>query len=137
MSTFTGFCIAACMFMIFVGMSSAVVNTLGVFPDSFSVNTGVAQSKFNTGYITVFAYVGAIAGAILLSLVSRTTNVIGIWLFGAVFWSSWLSVNTIFYTGGFLNNPTGIAIVAMLWFGMVVMFLGAIVGLLSGNPQME
>lgn len=137
MNTFNSFCIAACIFMIFIGMASVVVNSLDVFPSSPDINTDDAQGKFNTGYIQIAAFGASIALAIVFSALSRSTNIIGIWIFGAVFWASWLSVNSMFYTGGFLNNTTGIALVAMLWLGMIVMFIGAVTGMMHGSIWMK
>jgi hypothetical protein len=140
MNTFNGFCIAACMFMVFVGMASTVVSTLGVFPSTLDINTDDAQSKFDVQYNNILSagvYGATILGAIALAFLTRTTNLIGMWIFSGVFWAGWLSVNGLFYTGGFLNNATGIAIVAMLWFGMTIMFIGAVTGILSGSTVMR
>lgn len=128
--------------MIFVGMASAVVSSIGAFPGATTppMDTTDAQQKgdfsaYSNIYSLLITYGGAIGLGIVASvitlLITGSTSLIGIWMFSAVFWSSWLSVQNIFYTGGYLNNETGILIVIMLWAGMSLMFIGAIVGMLS------
>lgn len=139
MNTFSGFCIAACMFLIFVGMATGVVNTLGVFPSSPTIDTNTAQGTYNVGtYIWIGGTTATILLAIAIAITTKSTNLIALTAFGGVFWTSWGSIQSIFYTGGFLSNTTGIAIVLMLWFGMTVMFIGAIIGILSpGSTAMR
>jgi hypothetical protein len=147
MNTFSGFCIAACIFLIFIGMGTGVVSTLDqgsfhVFSASPDINTSEAQKPTQTNYFDLYnvliAYGAAIAITSILSYLTGTSNLIVVWIFGGVFWASWGSLLPVFYTGGFMNTSTGLAIVGMLTFGMTVMFIGAIIGLLSpGGTSMR
>jgi hypothetical protein len=149
MNTFSGLCIGACIFIIFIGMAAGVVNSIGAFPGAVTptADTTDAQqtgnfSSYSNIYSLLTTYGGAIGLGVIASiitlLITGSTSLIGIWMFAAVFWSSWLSIQNIFYTGGFLNNETGILIVLMLWFGMSMMFIGAVVGMLSpGSTAMR
>lgn len=126
--------------MIFVGMSSLVVHSLGVFPDSPIIDTSDAQGNFTTTSIQSNIFMAGTAITVVLttfSLLTRQTVFVGLTLFGGIFWTSWTSINGLFYTGGFMRNETGILIIAMLWLGMAAMFIGAIIGMLSGNPWMK
>ena len=139
MNTFNSFCIAACVFMIFVGMATVVVTSLGVFPSTTSIDTSESQSKYDVTSITVWSS-GITIGSILtagISLLTRSTNLMGICIFGTIFWTSWLSLIPIFNTGGFLNNTTGVALIAMITFGMTIMFIGAVIGMLTGRTEMK
>lgn len=82
-----------------------------------------------TGAITV--------GAIVLSILTGTTNMIGIWLFGSFFWSSWVSLIGILYMFAFLTTGAGLILVTMITVGMSIMFVGAVIGMLSGTHSMR
>jgi len=143
-NTFSGICIATCMFMIFFGMATAVVNAVApnVFPGLAGIDTSNAESKIDTDYMSigviVVTYGAAIIGAGILAVLTNSTNIIGVWLFSAVFWASFLSLNgtlsIMLY--GYLGAAS-IPIFAILWIGMIMMFIGAIIGMLSGSQWMR
>ena len=143
MNTFSAFCMAACVFMIFVGMASIMVNSIGAFPGESvpNIDTTTSQSKFAVDYTNILSSVAiygvAIVAAIAAAFLTRTTNLAGIWIFDAIFWSGWLSMIPIFDAGGFLLNVTGGIIISMLTVGMDIMFIGAVVGMLTGSHQMK
>lgn len=159
MNTFTSFCIGACIFMCFVGMAGTLVNVIGSFPSS--VDTGAAIHGDGTGgsifsnlssnitsatndpfpfdnmwLIGTGVAVGG-AAAIGLSILTGTTTFIGIWLFGSVFWSGWLNLVGVITTGGYFNNAAGAVIIGMLSIGMMIMFVGAIIGMFGGSQGMK
>jgi hypothetical protein len=145
MNTFSSFCMAACLFMIFIGLASGVVSSLNiggppVFPDSPDINTTEAQKPFNLNLTETIWIAGMTIGSlatVALFGAFRQTNVAAIAIFSTVFWTSWGSILVIFHTGGFLDFAAGLAIIGMLTFGMSIMFIGAVVGMLAGNPWMK
>jgi hypothetical protein len=76
-------------------------------------------------------------GAIGIAYLTRTTNMIGVYLFGTFFWSSWLNVIRILNDTSFLSFPGGLALIGMISVGMTFMFIGAVIGLLSGSIWMR
>ena len=143
-NTFSGFCIAACAFMIFFGMSTAIINAVApnVFPGMAGIDTANAEEKISSDYLNfgalIASYGVAIGISVLLSILTNSTNMIGVWLFGAVFWASFASLNGTL--GLLLYNYLGVAsvpIFAVLWVGMVIMFIGAVIGMLSGSQWMR
>lgn len=147
MNTFSGFCISACLFMIFLGMASVVVNGLDIFPPSSAVDTTDAQGYFNDEdkLNDAIWIAGGILGAalVIVALAKGMTNLIGLIIFSTMFWASWLSINRQFLSNFFLDStghvqPAAAGLIAMLWLGMSVMFVGASIGLLSpGGTSMR
>jgi len=158
MNTFTSFCIGACIFMCFVGMAGTLVNVIGCFPAT--VNTGenlhgTGGSIFNNLTQNISSTsddpfhfdnlwligTGIAAGgsiAVAMSILTGTTTFIGIWLFGSVFWSGWINLLTILNTNSYMTgNAAGVIILGMLTLGMMVMFVGAIIGMFGGSQGMK
>jgi hypothetical protein len=153
MNTYTSFCIAGCIFFIFISMSMGFIDMSGAFPSSGTTNiqigntTGSVSNMTGTvvgeaGHISIgeiwavgtgLAIVGVVAGAIL----TKSTNMIGVYLFGTIFWSCWLNVCGIMTMNGFLNFSAGLALIGMITIGMTFMFIGAIIGMLSGSIWMR
>lgn len=128
----------ACIFMIFVGMASTVVNTIGAFPSSPTMDTSTAQGSYDVNtYIWIGGTIVTLTSVVIL-LISKATNLIGLVVFAGTFWTSWASILPIFDNFGFSDNVTGAAIILMLTFGMTVMFIGAIIGILApGSTAMR
>jgi len=134
-------------------MAATFVGALGAFPDTwsgvgdsttgqFSNLTGnitsIGGEKINFDSLWLYATGGiALGGVIILGILTQSTNLIGVWIFGTVFWMSWIKIQGIFYVGGLLSNTAGIALVGMLWLGMMFMFVGAIIGMLSQSGGMR
>ena len=154
MNTFSGFCIGACVFMIFIGMSFGFISAIGAFPtsqtapfDTGGTDLGIVSNLTSnitgtTGHLS-FGEIWGIAtgaitvGAIILSILTGTTNMIGIWLFGSFFWSSWASLVGILYMFDFLSSGAGLILVTMITVGMSIMFVGAIIGMLAGTHSLR
>ena len=93
--------------------------------------------NLNMGMIWAIATGGMTVGAIVLSILTGTTNMIGAWIFGSFFWSSWLSLINILYNFDFLDSTAGLILLGMISVGMTIMFVGAMVGMLSGAHSMR
>ena len=147
MNTFSGFCIAACIFIIFVGLATAVVGSLNqsgssdVFPNTpnIDVTDASSSSTYNVStYIWVGGSVATLLLAIAVAITSKSTNLIALTVFGGTFWTSWGSMAPVFDTFGFTSNNTGFLIIGMLTLGMTMMFIGAVIGILSpGSTAMR
>lgn len=154
MNTFSSLCIGACVFMIFIGMSMGFIGAINAFPTSMTSPIDTSSGDMDilenlTGNITgttgtlTFGEMWGIAtgaitvGAIVLSILTGTTNMIGIWLFGSFFWSSWVSLIGILYMFAFLTTGAGLILVTMITVGMSIMFVGAVIGMLSGTHSMR
>jgi hypothetical protein len=74
--------------------------------------------------------VGGVVGTVVLGIITGgNTQIMGAWLFSNIFWGSYLVMIDITRIGSFL--PEGIIWAATGLMG--IMFLGAIIGLLTGN----
>lgn len=144
MSTFTGFCIAACVFMLFVNFGFMFVSSFGGFdttiPASLNLtgNSSANYNKaFNFDYVRTFAIGITVLGlgALTMCYLTGTTNMLGVYLFGATFWAGWINLVSIFNMGSFLDNAPGQVLISMLTIGMMIMFTGAVIGMLSGSTQ--
>lgn len=74
----------------------------------------------------------AVAGAVLIAIATGSMIAVGIFLYGDIFWTGFLAMWSIF-TPMINNNST-----IMLFFGigfavMVIIFIAAIVGMLTGS----
>jgi len=143
------------MFFIFVAMSPGLVGASGMFPmgslEYKNIFSGSSDSDFSnlTGNVTgtsghlSFGEIwmigtGMLTGASLIfSILTKTTNMLAVWIFGSVFWSSWLSINGLLALNGFLSNPMGLILIGMIDLGMVFMFVAAVNGMLSGSIWMR
>lgn len=140
--------------MIFIGMSMGFIGAINAFPTSMTSPIDTSSGDMDilenlTGNITgttgtlTFGEMWGIAtgaitvGAIVLSILTGTTNMIGIWLFGSFFWSSWVSLIGILYMFAFLTTGAGLILVTMITVGMSIMFVGAVIGMLSGTHSMR
>ena len=149
MNTFNSFCIAACIFMIFISMSIGFINLSGAFPTNMATNPNTKNitnmtnavagepMKFDMGTIWLVGTGASIGIAVVVGILMKSTNLLGVFLFGSIFWSSWLNIIGVAYTGGFLSNQGGVALLGMITVGMTFMFIGAIIGMLSGSIWMR
>lgn len=154
MNTFGSLCISACVFMIFIGFGFGFVSAIGAFPISktapfdtgdttsdvlsnLSSNITGAMGSITSGQLWAISTGLTIAGSVAFSILTGTTNVIGIWLFGSFFWSAWGSLVIIFAQFDFLKTGAGAILVTMITVGMAIMFYGAVIGMLSGSTSMK
>lgn len=154
MNTFSSLCIGACVFMIFIGFSFGFVDAMGAFPTGktspFNASDGTTNIITNltsnvTGQPGTISWSGvwaaatglSLLGAGIFSVLTGTTNLLGVYLFGTFFWSSWASLVGILYQFDFLTSSAGIILLTMITVGMGIMFVGAVIGMLSGSQSMR
>jgi hypothetical protein len=129
----------------FINMSGAFAPTLpsgingsGVgIAENLSQNITGGAGKIDWNGMWLMATGITALGAIGIAYLTRTTNMIGVYLFGTFFWSSWLNVIRILNDTSFLSFPGGLALIGMISVGMTFMFIGAVIGLLSGSIWMR
>ena len=154
MNTFNSLCIGACIFMIFLGFSFSFIGAMGAFPasmtgpfdetdssldivENLSSNITGSGGSLNMGQMWLIG-TGATALAVVgLAILTGTTNMIGVYLFGTFFWASWVQLIGILYTFDFLSSGAGLILVTMITVGMTIMFIGAVIGMLSGSVSMR
>lgn len=140
--------------MIFLGFSFGFIDAMGAFPtthtggfdstdssidivENLTSNISGASGKLSWGQMWGIG-TGAIAiGVIGIAILTGTTNMIGVYLFGTFFWSSWASLVGILYTFDFLESGAGLILMTMITVGMAIMFVGAVIGMLSGSNYMR
>jgi len=135
--------------MILFNLVFAFVAGLGVFGTSFDagvVATGNASDTFNETTnlnvgegtygmeslwsIVMGGAVGALSGLVVAWL-TKSTNAIGAFIFGAVFWASFMNTYSIININEFLTPLWGFVIIMIV--GMFFIFTAAIVGMFSGS----
>lgn len=151
--SFYKFCISACIFMVLISLSINFVVALGIFPSSVPspiLNTSMVNATEQlVGSGDIFSFLGvnistifsagllAIAGlAIVVYYAVRTGsfNLIAVYLFGMIFFGSWLSNVSIFnHFGTFDSFPVLWGLYLMITVGMIFIFAGATIGILGGN----
>jgi len=141
---------SACIFMILISLSMNLVSILNVFgtntpspiinqttSDVTTVAGGDILSLLGTNIIGIFTGgILAVGGLILVvALAGRTGswNIVAAYLFGLVFWASWLSNLSLFSYGGFFGSAVMAAIYLMITVVMVFIFAGATIGILGGT----
>lgn len=141
MNTFNSLCIGACVFMIFIGFGSAFVGSLEVFPYTLNVNASKGAEQFTVGavngWITLFGTSAAVIIAGILYFFNRSPVLIGVGIFSAIFWTSFLNLLPILFAVEFFSTMAGTIIFTTISTGMCIMFIGAINGMLHGSVWMK
>jgi len=155
-SSFFRFCIMACIFMIIMNFC---ISFMGLI-DVFNVPAGAFQSINVTGNPnataeqiagkTFFTFlvsgenlvqniVGsllAIAGlGVIIALCTRTGSwsLLAVYLFGLVFWSSWIFTMQLFGFMNYFSSTIMAALVGLLTLIMIFVFAGASLGIYKGS----
>lgn len=146
--SFYTFCISACVFIIFISLSLNFVAMMGLFATGSSgSNMNLSEAEESaTGQSSAFLelfkgnIMAAIAsgatvfavlvGAVGLAMFSGNWNIVAVTLFGVVFWGSWVSNLSIFSSMSLYNIPLVAFTITILSVGMLIMFIGATIGLL-------
>ena len=129
--------------LIIFNITVAFISGFNVFPVADTPGTGeiqgdeVVEKVSDNGFtgmediwsIIITGTVISGAGAVLLAWLTHSTTPIGVYLFGAVFWTSYLSTFCIFSTGGFI--PAGL--LNLFHVGSVLLFIAAVIGMLTGS----
>ena len=86
---------------------------------------------FNTIWDILYgAGAAAILGTILLAALFKDVKIIGVWIFGVVFWAAFWNLLTILSIGGTIV-PAGI--ITIITGAVGVIFIAAVVGMLTGS----
>ena len=140
--------------MIFFGFSLGFISAMGAFPGGYTspfnpgndtslgITTNLTRNITGTGSLSwgetwALATGLTLLGVGVFSILTGTTNMLGVYLFGTFFWSSWASLVGILYEFDFLTSSAGLILVSMITVGMSIMFVGAIIGMLSGSNQLR
>jgi len=142
-SSFYQTCIYLCIVIIIFTLSINFINTLGIFKD---VDSGIETegdadnifqeiSSFDGGfeYVWLTLLTASGIGALLVAKLTSSTNMIGIWLFSSVFWSSYakcISVVNI-NSNGVAWIPADFLIIFTV--GLLFLWAAAIIGMLTGS----
>lgn len=143
------FCVSATIFMIIVSLSINFISALGIFglspivsPITNETTGGVTDQLSNGALSDLFSgniiglVVGAIIaviGAILLILITQSITLVGVYLFGVVFWTAWGNCLWIFNINGIYGYPGVAQLFLIITVAMVFIFAGAVIGLISGG----
>ena len=128
--------------MILFNLAVAFVDGMDIF-DASGAGTGeiagedvintTSQGQFtDMSNIWSLAFTGILAGggiSILLAWATHSTTPIGIYIFSAVFWTSYLSTFSIFATGGYIPAD----FLNMFHVGSILLFTAAVIGMLTGS----
>ena len=147
----TKFCMSACIFMIILSLSMNVVAIMNIFPTA-APSPVINQSMENVTKIAggdIFTIIGdnigtllsagilGAAGLVLAVMFATRTgswNIVAVYLFGSIFWGSWLANLPMFSYGGYFSSaPALSAIYLLITVVMVFLFAGAAIGMLGGN----
>lgn len=93
----------------------------------FEILTG--QSPIGIWAMLIGSSAVALIGSVVLAFITRSTAVIGVYIFSVVFWASYM---TMLY-GLDLSNyiPVGLQLIATA--SLIFIWMGAIIGMLSGS----
>lgn len=143
-NTFYQYCVYICICLIVFSMSIAFVNSLDVFGIEYDVGYSGGDSSnesfvelttnqsgvgFDMGDIWGMATIGTGLVGLLLVALTRSTVIIGVYIFSAVFWMSYVNILFVVY-----SLLVGLELFVVI--GTTAMFfawVGAIVGMLSGS----
>lgn len=140
MNTFFRICVLITLIMLTFSLVANFVAGLGIFPNTENIgsssDTDSALGDFSTlddnadmWSIFTMVTVGTGIGALALAWATHSVVPIGVHLFGAVFWASWLNMNSILGAGGYI--PGDLLTVATI--GVMFVFVAAIIGMLTGS----
>ena len=142
-STFFQTCVYLCILIIIFTFAISFINSLNLFYD---VETGVGtEGTSNNIFETITGFSGGFEyiwislltatglGALVVAKLTQSTNMIGVWLFSGVFWTSYskcISVINISY-----GSQQWIPAQFLIIFTVALLFLwaAAIIGMLTGS----
>jgi len=141
LNSFFRICVMFILLMLAFSLIANFVGSMGMFPnvsgigaegvegsnDALAKFTGLEDPNMQALFlgVTGLTFIGACA----LAFLTKTITPIGIHIFGAVFWASWINMLSIFSYGGYV--PGDFLIVFTV--GVMFVFIAAIVGMLTGS----
>jgi len=124
--------------LLFFSLSINFVLSTNAFPVQMQTeqyNTKNVLQKLTLLKEPSMAYVFGIASTLSLvaslavCAITRTIVPLGIYVFGQVFWTSWIRMQNILSLGGYI--PT--SFLTMISIGAIFVFIAAIIGILTGK----
>lgn len=140
MNTFFRMCIYICFALMFFSLVFNFVESTGAFSSHMSMGQDIDSAGDAISSLTklddpdmnsIWAAVtlGSGIAAIALAWITHSVTPIGLWLFGEVFWTSWIRTQSIISIGGYLPEN----FILIFTVGMMFLFIAAIVGILTGS----
>ena len=142
MNSFFRTCVVICFIMLAFSLVANFIDSTGAFGSHTGGNPGVSVSSGDSALRTITnledpnmqsLWLGvtglSLIGAIALAYVSHSLTPIGLHLFGAVFWTSWIRMSSIFSYGGYIPGD----FILIFTVGVMFLFIAAIIGMLTGS----
>lgn len=140
-------CMGICLGVIIFSLCVNFVNILDVFPMSYSDELPQMNSSSTTvkGLTNVnneqvdmdnlFAVAGGLfsVGAIVILLLTKNAAILGAYLFSGIFWIAYGRAIGILLSSGLLNIGAMATFTGIFTIIIGLLFLGAVVGMLTGN----
>jgi hypothetical protein len=104
------------------GNQSSIVQNFTKNPDSTGGFSNVFLLAFGAGTLA------GIGGAVVIAIATQNATFVGVYIFSVYFWASYINALSIISFGGFL--PIGFIALFTIPIGFI--FVGAVVGMLSG-----
>jgi len=139
-NSFFQICYDWVLIIILATISISIVSSLYVFT---KVDTGMAMDlssadgvfKTVTGltggaqwvWLTIITAGGL--GALVVAKLTQSTNMIGVYLFSTVLWTSWIKCLSVIDIG----NWVPLEFKVLFTFGVMFLYVGAIIGMLTGS----
>ena len=140
MATFYQTAIYLCLALMIFSLAAAVVDATDAFDTDSSIGTdvnstsnalesltGLSDPNMNAIWAAATALSGI--GAIALAWITHSVTPVGIWIFGEVFWTSLIRTLNILAMGSYLS----IEFIIMVQVIVIVLFIAAIIGMLTGS----
>jgi len=140
MATFYQTSIYLCFALMIFNLAGAVVDATNAFPTDTELGqdvnstssalddlTGLDDPNMNSLWALTITLAGAVA--IALAWLVHSITPVGIYIFGAVFWTSWIRIQSIIGFGSYLN----IEFIIMIQVVIIVLFIAAVIGMLTGS----
>lgn len=139
-------CVYFCICMTIFTVSLSFVNGLGVFDismeggfvpgssseETFKDLTNITDEKGEEGgmdFLWASVLTASGFGGLVIAWITRSTTILGVYVFSAVFWVSYINSMSILNIGGYL--PLGF--IAIGTTAMLFIWAGAVAGMLSGS----
>ena len=139
MNTFFRIAVFLAFGMLIFTLAVNFIEGLGVFPIAGSIGqqniteaNAISKLTGLSGNMDDIFVIATSVGAILgigLSILTRSIVPVGIYLFGAVFWTSYIRTFSIFSVGGYISGD----FLMMFSIGMIFLFIAAVIGMLRGS----
>ena len=115
--------------VILFSFSIIFISSLDVFPTEAVGGSAITGLDPNLDWVwgTIVSFGSLLT--LVICYVLRSAVPLGIYLFGAVYWTSWIHAQAIFSTGGYI--PGGFILLFTIGVGFV--FVASIIGMLSGS----